>query len=200
MSILSRITGYRKLIFITTAFLLINQMIAAQEFNNNKNDKCFWLNCGIGSGIGRGSSGLAHGGNISYLFRNNLLSIRSVYTGETQWENSLFKNEPYENFWDAGVLYGRNIKVENDFISIAVGVAIVGGKKRGQHIGTGYNWISITQYYEELRFLTVGIPIQFQLLRIPISSWGLGITGFANLNRKNSFVGMLLSSAFGKFK
>lgn len=190
----------RKLLLVMVLCVLLNNTLYAQDKIKTIDNNYFWMNCGIGSGIKRSSAGLAYGGNISYQFGNNLTSIRLIYTAEEQWGNSLYKNEPYENFWDVGILYGRNLKDERDFISISAGIAIVGGVKRGQHWGGVYNGNLIIQYYEKVPFLTIGIPIQFQIVKIPTPFWGLGVTGFANVNRKNTFVGILISSAFGKFK
>ena len=69
-----------------------------------------------------------------------------------------------------------------------------------EYLYTEYHWLGEIRHYEKLPFYTAGIPIEAQISWIPTSFWGMGITAFANLNRRNSVVGILLSKSFGKLK
>ena len=197
---LHQLSYKRKLLLVILFYTILHFSINAQDKSNERADKCYWLKLGLGSGIRNHMSGLSIGGNIAYQFGTNLLSIRSVFTGETQFRNFFFFNEPFESFWDIGTLYGKNIKTKYLFTSIAIGIGVIGGMRRGRYLYTVYGWPGETHYYEKLPFFTIGIPIEAQISWIPTSFCGMGITAFANLNRRNSFVGILLSKLFGKLK
>jgi hypothetical protein len=51
--------------------------------------------------------------------------------------------------------------------------------------------------YEELNFVTAGVPIEGQLFWTPFSFWGFGICAFADLNKERSFWGALICLQFG---
>lgn len=184
----------RKLLLVMLICVLLHYNVNAQDKGNKRDEKYFWFNPGLGFGL-RGNTntlGGTFGGNISYQFGANLISIRSVYNDEML---PLFAH-PHENFWDVGILYGRNIKTENKFTSIEIGIGVTSGVKRGRKL---YQYF-LSAWYERLYYITIGIPIECQLLWMPTSFWGMSITGFANLNRKNSFGGILFSIPFGKLR
>ncbi|MDI6767679.1 MAG: hypothetical protein QME52_12730 [Bacteroidota bacterium] len=58
--------------------------------------------------------------------------------------------------------------------------------------------ISIMSESPNTSFTTVGIPLEAQLIWTPISVFGIGFKGFANVNSKKSFGGGLLCLQIGK--
>jgi hypothetical protein len=160
-------------------------------------DKSFWLNIGIGPSSFNGYSksqnddpGMAGGIIFSYQTGRNLISTRLIYNAEL----NLFGFS--ESIWDFGVLYGINSKSSRGLASISGGVGIVQGVRKGKLIK--YGWLY--SEYEELAFSTIGIPLEIQLFATPFSHVGIGIYGFANLNREKSFAGAMLCVVIGKLR
>lgn len=95
-----------------------------------------------------------------------------------------------DDLTDFGFLYGRVISTESFQFSYAAGLAIV----------TGYRSEGLFDNTSEEISPTIGIPIGLQANWEPTSFIGLGISGFANLNPKQSFAGLTLSLQLGKLQ
>ncbi|MHB2148479.1 hypothetical protein ACX8XP_05435 [Calditrichota bacterium LG25] len=172
-----------------------------QEKSLNNDRHFWWGNVGMGSGwvaggLGSNDGGLTFGVNFSGQSKNNILSVRYVIVQEFQL---LWPDLPEENVWDVGLLYGKSAKASYGLASIAAGIGVVGGVRRGDKIGSSGGFFEET-YYEKLTFLTVGVPIETQLFWTPFSFVGIGIYGFANLNMEKSYWGGLFSIQFGKLR
>lgn len=150
----------------------------------------YWVH----AGPGWGSMGFSWGVGISGQMGKGLVSIRFVRNEEL----SFFKDSPKESSWDAGVLYGRIKKSRLWFCSLSGGIGVVGGVRRGEYVDAGNDPSFIG--YERLVFLTVGIPIEGQLVWTPLPFLGIGINAFANLNAEKSFIGALLRIQIGKLR
>lgn len=200
MMYLHQLSYKRKLLLVILFYTIFHFSINAQDITNNQKEKCFWIKVGMGTGTGVSMFGLAIGGNISYQYGVDLWQIRSIHTVEAQVSHLFDVDDPEENFWDVGILYGKNFKSKYLITSLSIGIGFVSGIRRGRYLYTEYHWLGEIRHYEKLPFYTAGIPIEAQISWIPTSFWGMGITAFANLNRRNSVVGILLSKSFGKLK
>lgn len=143
----------KRLLLLMFLIVILPFYINAQ--NIYKNEKHFWFNAGMGFGLSKYTSGLAIGGNISYQSDDNLLTVRSVFTTDGK-----LNFIPPENFWDLGILYGKCKQFgKTGYASIAFGVAVVGGTRRGSFLFDDFFF----HYYKSLPYLTIGIPIEAQL-------------------------------------
>lgn len=162
--------------------------VYAQDITCDSSAQFYWFNAGGGAssvqgGLGESSFGVSPGVSFSYQLGNNLFSVRHVYNVEFQIHVFGESSTP-EAVWDVGALYGRIAKASYGFASISGGISIVGEVRP----------------YKERTFLTAGIPFETQLFWTPLPSFGIGIYGFANLNREKSFVGALLCIQIGKLR
>ena len=149
----------------------------------------------VHAGLGGSTFGLAAGLGTSFQIDDNLLSARFVYNEEPD----LFTPTPRENVWDVGVLYGRTLQLRRFSLSASGGISLVGGTKRGRHLGTKGEFFT-TEVYESTSLSTVGFPIAAEVFVAPFSFFGVGIYGFANLNSTKSFAGVLLSIQIGNLR
>jgi hypothetical protein len=144
-----------------------------------------WLNAGLGVG----SAGLPGGVSFSYRAGSSLISLRCVYSEESDIE--IFGPSPSEWVMDIGVLYGVSAKASYGQASLSGGVSLVRGVPRGRYLGSSGGWFGKSNY-EELSYSTFGIPIEGQLFWTPSSRTGIGVCAFADLNGERSFAGALL--------
>ena len=89
---------------------------------------------------------------------------------------------------DVGVLVGLGTRGRHSHASIAVGPALTGGNLRAF-------WPDSTSFSSRL-----GAAFQVQVLALPFTTMGVGLTGFANLNSHQSFGGLMISLAVGQVR
>ena len=162
--------------------------VYGQDISRDSSAQFGWVNGGFGAssvkgGLGDNSFGVSPGVSFSYQLGNNLYSVRHVYNVEFQI-NVFGVSSPLEAVWDVGILYGRISKASYGFASISGGVSIVGAVRP----------------YEERTIITAGFPVECQLFWTPLDFFGIGIYGFANLNKEKSFIGALLCIQIGKLR
>lgn len=97
---------------------------------------------------------------------------------------------------EIGLLYG--IKVRS--FRFSTGLSNVWGNNRGKYLYTDPDpLLGSGRYYEFLKYSTIGIPAEVRFIT-SLKHVGIGITGFGNLNSKNSFAGLNLSLYVGRMK
>jgi hypothetical protein len=137
----------------------------------------FWF----GGGLGAGSEDFAGSLNASFQFGANVVSLRTAVTA------GLFD----QGFNDYALLYGRASEPagERYHASAGLGLALVDGCRGGS-------------VFSDCRSIqtVVGFPIELQLFWRPGSLVGLGLYGFANLNRDRSFAGVTLGLQLGRLR
>ncbi len=178
----------RSMVFLCALVFPIGQpIIYAQEFSFIENDSYYWLTLGVGAG----SNGIAVGGAFSFQKERGILSIRTV-------ENlfGFISTSSSSRVADVAILYGLNTRKEDTrgvlgLASISAGVSFV--------TFTGQKLLSQNRY-EDVKNHTIGLAIESQLIWAPTRGWGAGLYGFANINSKRSFVGVLFSAPIGKLK
>jgi hypothetical protein len=166
--------------------ILSSSYLFGQADSSGRKDRYLWVNCGVGGssvqgGFGNESTkGVSIGMSLSYLADGALYSIRG--TVNSDFKLNLFgHNEPSENVWDFGALYGRALKKSYGMASISAGVGLVGGSANNRSSS-----------------LHPGIPFEAQLYFTPMPTIGFGISGFANLNSYKSFSGVLICFQYGR--
>lgn len=86
---------------------------------------------------------------------------------------------------------------KHGFLGASAGVGPVWGIKEGEILGgAGFSW----GHYQEIPFTTIGIPIQAEFRFDPIKYAGAGLTFFANLNPRYTYVACMLSLSAGRLK
>jgi hypothetical protein len=150
---------------------------AAQEHLAVNRRDTYWL----GAGIGLGSEDFGGQLNTSYQFSANLISFRIASTA------GLFE----DGFTDYGLLYGRATRAagERHLLGAALGVSVVDGC-RGGGIFSDCRDVSAV----------IGLPLELQAFWRPGKLVGLGVYGFANLNRSQSFAGVTVSLQVGRLR
>jgi hypothetical protein len=133
----------------------------------------YWLTAGAGLGS-RGGAGVVGG---AYQFGRNLLTARGAGTV------AFFG----DGLWDIGLLYGRASLPGLVHLSLAAGVAAVGGTRREESLFDPSERMSTT----------IGLPFEVQLFfRLPVL--GVGVYGFGNINDQESFGGIAAAVQIGR--
>src|SRR5699024_5673407 len=96
-----------------------------------------------------------------------------------------------DDFYDIGLLYGRATSTRTFQFSLAAGLSLVKGEQS----------VSVNEgiAIEEVSPI-IGFPIELQANWEPTNIIGLGITGFVNLNRVQSFAGITINLLIGKLR
>lgn len=171
-----------------TALFLLGSTIGAspaigQSLPDTRPRDRVWFSGGFGSGRTGGgvlsSAGLASGISITYqpgpvLFTTRLAGVWTIFQGDF--------------VGDVGVLVGLGTRGRRSHASIAVGPALTGGNLRTF-------WADSTSFSSRL-----GAALQVQVLALPFTTMGVGLTGFANLNSRQSFGGLMISLAVGQVR
>lgn len=176
--------GWHNLLLFLPIALAVTTPGSAQHSMDNPGHDRLWFT--LGAGVGRAnphspafSWGLAGGASVTY--QPSLLVV-GAHAGAV-WNP--FHGEALAT---AALLVGVGTHRPKSHASIAVGPAVARGDLR-----------TFTATHEH--FAThASVAIQVQVLGLPLSSVGGGLTGFLNLNRRQSFGGILLSVAFGQLR
>ena len=91
---------------------------------------------------------------------------------------------------DIGLLYGRESSTDSFHFSFAAGLGRVTGERGEGGLFGSREDISPT----------IGIPLELQCNWEPSNYFGLGLTGFANINIEQFFAGIALSVQLGKLR
>jgi hypothetical protein len=158
--------------------------VTAQSHGDVVHSDRLWLTTGLGFGRTRGSDtpftgGLAAGAGLTYQPGVILFTLRA---------GGIWNPFRADVLGDAAFLLGAGTRGLRSHASIAVGPALAGGD-------LGAFEASHRRFSSQL-----GLGIQAQVLALPLSSVGAGLVGFANLNRRQSFGGVLLSLGFGQLR
>ena len=87
----------------------------------------------LSGGLGGSSSGLSGGFSFTHQISDKIISVRYIYNEEF----IIFGPNPAQNAWDVGVLFGKCAKSRHAFASIAAGIGVTGGLKRGAFLSSG---------------------------------------------------------------
>jgi len=119
------------------------------------------------------------------LYKNTILEFRFTKSIASLDEDN------YENLTELGLLYGKSFGKVLQF-KVSGGIGILTGSKQA-----GYNPKG-TPIYGKESVLTPGIPLEIGIRLAPSKYFGVGVTGFANLNSKASLYGGILTIELGK--
>lgn len=158
--------------------------VAAQSTPDVPHSNRLWLTAGVGFGWTSGpttavSTGFA--GSLGLTYQPGVM----LFTARTGAVWNLFRGDL---LGDAGLLIGAGTHGHGANASIAVGPALAGGNLR------------TFQSSRTTLSSRLGLGLQVQVLALPLGSVGAGVTGFANINARQSFGGLLFSLGFGRLR
>jgi hypothetical protein len=135
-----------------------------------------WLGAGLGSATrADGAAGFALMGEVVYQVRAHHFSIRGFGAADPFGTGA-------DSFGEIGVLYGRAAKRKWGHASISAGLALTGVSSCSD-ASTGCT--------------TLGVPVVAEAALRLASVAGLGVQGFANLNPKSVYGGVVLFLQLG---
>lgn len=172
--------------------LLLQMGVAQAQSVPSQPTSAFWFSAGAGVGTSAAIRGeaLAIRLDLAYQRVGNVFSARAAYAGDPIFGGFVY---------DVGLLYGRALAVGPYFASVAAGVARVDGAPGdGLCIAVGPAVGCSDGTSEELD-ATIGLPLEVQLYRSS-RFVGVGLSGFANLNREANFAGVVLSVRIGRLR
>lgn len=178
---LSRSTQYRLLVclLLLTGLLLAGAGVfpaSAQPSTRTVDDtiqRYGWVNGGIGTGRTGIARSVAGGVPVG-----DRLFVGGRYVGTKEFDISLAPtSSPSASNWDAGPLVGLVGQGRWGHLSLASGVAVVGGQRPDE---------------SESKSLTLGIPLNLQAFFTPIRYVGIGAQGYANVNADDNLLGVSL--------
>lgn len=158
------------------AFVLALEVPHATPASGQASSMLGWASVGLGVGS-IGAAGHAAG---AVDYRGNLFTVRYATASE------LFGDD----FWDAGLLYGRSLRKRQTYASLSAGVGVAGGTH-----GSGFLGTNTTP--KPHRFT---VPLEAQVGWRPTSFLGLALTLFGSLNKSGSFGGATVDLHFGKLR
>jgi hypothetical protein len=178
------------LIFI---FLISFSSIYCQTSNDNNNK--LWGALGIGAYHVSSSEGFAFNIGVDNLKNKNLWKLRLI----CDFEFNLFGPEPQEQYYDIGLLCGKFTNTEIIRLSISGGLGVLGGVKRGAFLYSKPGLFAADVFEKKFVF-SPSIPVEIEFNVFPTENFGIGITGFANLNFENALVGFIIKLEFGRIR
>jgi hypothetical protein len=145
--------------------------------NDSSSEHTFY---GLSGAAGVGTLGFAALGNVFVRFDSHILSIRGCGTSE------LFRGDLH----DYGILYGYSFTAATDIrVNLMAGVGMMGGSRGG----------SIFRAAEPIanRF---AIPLEAEIVYMPLSFLGLILCGFGDINADELFGGITLGLQLGSLR
>jgi hypothetical protein len=155
-----------------------------------------WIS--IGSGLTYNSfegrqSGLSFGFSGHYEYQKRLFTLQYIGTGELG--TGEITARPFRSTSHFGILYSAFKKFPETIVSFGIGPSFTRFRERGELISN--NSPSASEYE---KIISNKFGFIFNGQAFIYVKHGLGINLYANLNTKNSFVGLLFSLHFGKFR
>lgn len=125
----------------------------------------------------------------------NIYRIRFNFTNELNF----FTTSPQYAFSN-GLLFGKNINLNNFDIYFLGGIGYSTGLERGDALyWTGSPFFPRTVYKTDYYF-TPSIPLEIDIRFAPFRSFGLSVSVFGEVNSYNSHFGLLSKINFGRLK
>ena len=176
---------------------IVDQQPLSSETKLQKR-KLFYFQMGVGLGQNNAKWGdLAYGMEFGYVWKKNIIVLRNFKIIES--DPILGDINPHEKISDFGILYGRTLDAGRVVLSGSAGISYVTGVLRGKFIYSTGNFFGSSNY-EEIKFSSIGFPIQGELFIGAARNINFGIIGFANINSKNNFNGVLFCFRAGPVK
>ena len=189
----------RAIIFLAIAQIIASQTVLTQG-PCEAPPSCFSVSVhptGIALKPTGGFLFLSRGAAAQYEFAGHVVSLR--YFDATEYQ-ILTPSYPKESLRDVSVLIGFVKRESSALSSFSAGIGVVRGIAKGEfknhaYAGDSSQWFRriIADYYEEKTVSALGLALEGQYFWVPSKNVGVGLYGFANINKEASFVGVLFS-------
>jgi hypothetical protein len=181
MAALPRLLRLRRFLHLL-CWLIPLTPVSAQSTPAVPHSSRLWLTTGLGLGWTSGpttavSTGLA--GSLGLTYQPGVM----LFTARTGGVWNLFRGD---RLVDVALLIGAGTHGHAATAFIAAGPALAGGDLR------------TFQSSRATLSSQLGLGLQIQVLALPLASVGAGVTGFANINARQSFGGLLFSLGLGQ--
>ncbi|MGD9706750.1 MAG: hypothetical protein AB7V07_03665 [Candidatus Delongbacteria bacterium] len=148
-------------------------------------DRFIWVGGGVGTMDTADGGLLDINASINYSKNDRIFKLRGIHANEMV----LFGPRPNDEVWELGLLYGIRSTQGKASVSFLAGISYTGGIYKGDPIENNY--------YEELTFETVGIPLEAQFDVNLLKYIGLSIMFYANINPDKIYGGVNLAILIG---
>ena len=149
-------------------------------------DSFIWVGGGVGTMDTADGSLLDINASINYSKNDRIFKLRGINAEEMV----LFGPRPNDEVWELGLLYGLRSPNGNVSVSFLAGISYTGGIYKGDRIDI--------DYYEELTFETLGIPLEAQIDVNALKFIGFSIMFYADINPDQSYGGVNFSILIGR--
>jgi len=161
----------------------------------------YWIDAGFGSYYStEHTDGFTWNFGVNLIFDSTLYKLRFL----NQQEFDLFGPDPLEEFYSVGMMIGKGFAGKFVQIQFSGGLGITGGIKRGELLYTepSSGWFDIgdPRHFERDRFISPSIPLEIDILIMPIKYLGVGVSLFGDLNLKRPMYGFVFKFGLGKLR
>ncbi|MFA7123003.1 MAG: hypothetical protein WC212_03115 [Candidatus Delongbacteria bacterium] len=173
--------------------ILLVISVALSAINFKEGNKEFPYHIWFGGGIG--ALGTADGrlininASINYSNNDRIFKFRGILARELV----ILGPRPDDEVWELGLLYGGHSTKGKVSVSYLAGISYTGGIYKGDLLGSDM----LNDYYEEITFETVGIPLEVQLDINVLKFIGFSVTLFADINPDKIYGGVNFSILVG---
>jgi len=178
--------NYKKVLLLIL-ITISTSVVKAQIYSSNTTES---INIEIGVGFHYATK-YEVGGNISIgvnkIRNNNIFRARFFYSNDLD----ILAGPPTYRSISHTLSIGRGVTSNNHQLWILGGVGLVSGQLRGAYIPNSYRFE--TNYYGVVSF-----PIDLDYIYRFNDSFGIGISGFVDINNVNTINGCLFKLYFGK--
>lgn len=162
----------------------------AINFKEGQSDDNFiWVGGGVGSLVTADGSLVNINTSINYLKNDRIFKLRGIFADELV----VLGPRPNDEVWELGLLYGRHSTKGKVSVSYLAGISYTGGIYKGDLLGSDM----LNEYYEELSFETIGIPMEVQLEINALQFIGFSVIMYADINLDKIYGGVNLSIIIG---
>ncbi len=155
-----------------------------------QNDDSFiWVGVGVGSLHTTDDCLTDFNAFVNYSKNDRTFKLRGLHAEETDVSGP----KPNGELWELGLLYGLRPINGKVSVSFLAGLSYTGGTYRGDLL---YSEM-LYDYYEELRFDTVGLPLEVHFDVNTLHFVGFSIIFYADINPEKTYGGVNLSILLG---
>lgn len=170
------------LLFLVVTAPCLNAFSLMEE---QSDDSFIWVGGGVGTMDTTDGGLLGINASINYSKNNRIFKLRGIHANEMV----LFGPRPNDEVWELGLLYGIRSTQGKASVSFLAGISYTEGIYKGDQIESNY--------YEELTFETVGIPLEAQFDVNLLKYIGFSIMFYADINPEKCYGGVNLSILIG---
>lgn len=163
---------------------------AIDYWQEQSDDRFLWISSGIGTLNTADGNLLDINASINYSKNDRIFKLRGILAEELV----IFGPRPNDEVWELGLLYGKRTTNGSLSLSFMAGISYTGGIYKGDPLGSDM----FNDYYEELTFETIGLPLEVQFDINALQYIGFSIMFFADINAEKIYGGVHLAILIGR--